>query len=385
MKELYQQVYDFLQQGTSVALATIVESKGSTPREVGAKMIIQELGQILGTVGGGCGENQVWQDALRVLQEGHPRFSCIDLTGEINENTATNCGGIMDIFIDSFRPKEPAGGGTVPEEIVRVVLDAYERREFAVLAIVLGSNGTGAIGAGCKVVITESQRVLGWPGDPSITKPLARAALSVLKAGRSRRIKVALADGVTTLDVFFELLIPPAEMVIVGAGHIARPLCQIAKVMGFEVTVIDDRANFANKSRFPEADRIIVGNIEETVGKLPIGPSTHIVLVTRGHQMDQASLLRVIGSRAAYIGMIGSKRRVGAVFIYLKEHGISPELIKKVYAPIGIDIGAETPDEIAVAIMAEVIKLRRQGRAVSLSEGRKRPFQDRLESDSALP
>ena len=110
---------------------------------------------------------------------------------------------------------------------------------------------------------------------------------------------------------------------------------------------------------------------------------TSVALATRGHQMDQASLLRVIGSRSVYIGMIGSKRRVGAVFTYLKEHGIAPELIKKVYAPIGIDIGAETPDEIAVAIMAEIIKLRRQGRAVSLCEGRKRPFQDRLESDSA--
>jgi xanthine dehydrogenase accessory factor len=149
----------------------------------------------------------------------------------------------------------------------------------------------------------------------------------------------------------------------------------MAKMMEFEVTIIDDRSNFANKSRFPEADRIIVGEIDETIVGLPIGPATHIVLVTRGHQMDQAALLKVIDSRAAYIGMIGSKRRVGAVFTYLRENGIAQELIDRVYAPIGIEIGAETPDEIAVSIMAEIIKLRRQGRASSLSESRKRPAQ----------
>ena len=373
MKQLYQQVKDFLQQGTSLALATIVESRGSTPREVGAKMIIEEQGRILGTVGGGCGEAQVWQDALRVLKEGRPRFSCVDLTGEINENTATNCGGIMDVFIDSLRPEDSAGGGLASETIANLVLDVYEKRDRAVLATVMEVEGTESVGPGFKILITENGETPGWTADLPIVKSITQAALSVLEDGRSRRASVRQEGTAAKLDVFFELLTPPAEIVIVGAGHIARPLSQIAKIMGFEVTVIDDRSNFANRVRFSEADRIIVEDIEKAITEIAIGSSTHIVLVTRGHQMDQAALLKVIGSRAAYIGMIGSRRRVGAVFKYIKEQGITSDLIERVHAPIGIDIGAETPEEIAVAIMAEIVKVHRRGRAASLSEGRKRP------------
>ncbi len=370
MKQLYEKVDEFLRQGSALALATIVESRGSTPREVGAKMIIHELGEITGTVGGGCGENQVFQDALRVMREGRPRFSCVDLTGEINENTETNCGGIMDVFIDPLR-----SAGVSAEEIIHRVLDIYNRRDRAVLVTVLESEDDRAA-SGCKFIVQENGEMTGWSEGEAMIASIVRNALSVLQSGRSARMK--LKD--EKLDVFFEVIMPPAEIVIVGAGHIAQPLSRIAKLMEFEVTVIDDRSNFANRSRFAEADRIIVGDIEKAVSEIPIGPTTHIILVTRGHQMDQAALLKVISSRAAYIGMIGSRRRVGAVFDYLRRQGVAEELIEKVYAPIGIDIGAETPDEIAVAIMAEIIKLRRGGGALSLSEGRKRPAQFKRES-----
>jgi xanthine dehydrogenase accessory factor len=237
-------------------------------------------------------------------------------------------------------------------------------------------EGEGRIASGCKFIVKESGEVLGWRGEDEAIRSIAETALAVLESGKNRRMK--LQDG--RLDLFFEVIAPPAEIVIVGAGHIAQPLSRIAKIMDFEVTVIDDRSNFANRSRFSEADRILVDDIEKVVSELPIGTSTHIVLVTRGHQMDQAALLKVISSRAAYIGMIGSRRRVEAVFTYLRKQGVSDELIEKVYAPIGIDIGAETPDEIAVAIIAEIIKLRRGGGAHSLSEGRKRPSRFKHES-----
>lgn len=373
MKQFYEQIQKFLAQGNRIALATIVESRGSTPREVGAKMIIEERGQIMGTVGGGCGEAQVFQDALRVLQQDKPRFSCVDLTGEINENTATNCGGIMDVFIDSLCPKQPTSDTVATEKIVEAVLSIYQKRELAALITVLETGMDAPLKAGCKFLVKENGEVTGWSGDQNKIEPIIQTALSIIETNKSKRLDVTVAD--SKLDVFFEVITPPVEIVIVGAGHIAQPLSQLAKMMEFEVTIIDDRWNFANKSRFPEADRVIVGEIDEVIAGLPIGPATHIVLVTRGHQMDQAALLKVIGSRAAYIGMIGSKRRVGAVFTYLRENGITQELIDRVYAPIGIEIGAETPDEIAVSIMAEIIKLRRQGRASSISESRKRPAQ----------
>jgi xanthine dehydrogenase accessory factor len=304
------------------------------------------------------------------MKEGRPRFSLIDLTGEINENTETNCGGIMDVFIDPLRAANVSA-----EEVIRSVLDIYNLRDRAALVTVLQSE-EGLLASGSKFIVKENGEVTGWPEDQAVIASIVERALSVIQSGRSARMK--LKD--EKLDVFFEVIAPPADIVIVGAGHIAQPLSRIAKIMEFEVTVIDDRSNFANRSRFPEADRIIVDDIEKAVSEITIGPATHIVLVTRGHQMDQAALLKVISSRAAYIGMIGSRRRVGAVFDYLRRQGVAQELIEKVYAPIGIDIGAETPDEIAVAIMAEIIKLRRRGSASSLSEGRKRPAQSRQET-----
>jgi len=151
--------------------------------------------------------------------------------------------------------------------------------------------------------------------------------------------------------------------VIVGAGHIAVPLARMAKVLDFQVTIIDDRSAFANRGRFPEADRVIAADIEKTVADLPIGPQTYLVLVTRGHTLDQAALMRVIHKPAAYIGMIGSQRRVRAVLDQLRRMGVAEEHIRRVYAPIGLRIGAETPAEIATSILAELVAVRRQARS----------------------
>jgi xanthine dehydrogenase accessory factor len=370
MKGFYSRLGEFLRSGGPIALATVVESRGSTPREVGAKMIVRQMGPSLGTVGGGCGEAQVWQDALRVLAERKPRFSIVDLTGEIGQDTPTNCGGLMDVFIDFW--EAGCGPGAAPEQIVESALEALNKGEKIALATVMA----GPLAPGLKIIFSADGSALGWDGDQNQIALLREAALSVLRGNQSRRLKLKAADA--ELDVFFELIIPPPELVIVGAGHIAVPLCHIAKTLNFEVTIIDDRASFANQARFPEADRIIVGPIEESLERLQFGPSTHIVLVTRGHQMDQAALMRVAGRPAQYIGMIGSKRRVEAVFDYLLENGIAADLLQKVYAPIGLDIGAETPEEIALAIMAEIVKVNRGGRAASLSEGRKRPRQYRV-------
>jgi len=160
---------------------------------------------------------------------------------------------------------------------------------------------------------------------------------------------------------------PPPQLVVVGAGHIAVPLAKIGKLLEFEVTVLDDRSAFANVQRFPEADHVIAADIEKTLQDFPVTPQSHFVLVTRGHQLDEEALRCVLGRGAGYIGMIGSRRRVREVIRHLHELGFSQELTNEVYAPIGVDIGAETPAEIAVAIAAEIVNLRRGGRVVPLS------------------
>jgi xanthine dehydrogenase accessory factor len=156
---------------------------------------------------------------------------------------------------------------------------------------------------------------------------------------------------------------------VVGAGHIAETLVQIAKVLDFYVTVIDDRLLYANRERFPAADEVLVGDMAQLLKEMTLTPSCYIVLITRGHAYDEPCLREIIHSQAKYIGMIGSKRRIKACFQRFRdEEKIAEEVIERVYAPIGLDIATETPAEIALSIMAEVIKVRRGGKAASLSD-----------------
>jgi xanthine dehydrogenase accessory factor len=173
----------------------------------------------------------------------------------------------------------------------------------------------------------------------------------------------------SSLDVFVEVQRRPPTLVIVGAGHVALPLARLGQIIEFEVVVIDDRPTFANTKRFPMANRVLAQPIRDTLSRWPVDQDTYIVLVTRGHSHDVEALLEVIDSPARYIGMIGSKRRIKAVFDLLEqEQGLDPAKFDRVYAPIGLDIGAENPAEIAVSIIAEIINIYRGGRAVSLSD-----------------
>ena len=364
MTDLYKDLAELLEAGTPDALATVIESRGSTPREVGAKMLVRDQGRILGSVGGGCGEAQVLWDALRALTEGRPRLSRVDLTGEINDESPTNCGGIMDIFVDPLRREVSVGLGSA--EAVGLVREVLEQRRAGVLVTVIGPPGSHGLAPGTKFFVDAEGTIqgAGLP-DPLRAEVLAQAR-EALRAGRSRR--AMLADPV---EAFYETVLPPPELIVVGAGHIAVPLAQMGKLCDFAVTVLDDRASFANRERFPTADRVLVGRVEEVLDGYPIGVGTYLVLVTRGHQLDQEGLKRVLGRGASYIGMIGSRRRVHQVLRHLARSGFDPALLDAVHAPIGLQIAAETPAEIATAIMAEIIAVRRRGTVPSLREKRR--------------
>jgi xanthine dehydrogenase accessory factor len=161
--------------------------------------------------------------------------------------------------------------------------------------------------------------------------------------------------------IYIEAVEHKPVFLVVGAGPIGRRLAQLADMLDFHVAVLDDREEFANAERIPEADEILCEDFEEALGRYPIGPNTSVVMVTRGHKQDELSLRKVLGRGAGYVGMIGSKRRTGAVLRHLREEGFAMEDLAAVRTPIGLDIGAETPEEIAVSIMAEVILLRRGG------------------------
>ena len=237
----------------------------------------------------------------------------------------------------------------------------------AVLATVVETTGNVRVAPGAKCLVRDGKVLDNTIGDDRVVEAILRESAERLRVEKSRLVTLD-RGGDGKLEVFFEVMPAPPKLIVVGAGHIAVPLVKIAKVLDFHVTVIDDRLLYANRERFPDADEVLVGDMAAMLKEMTITPSFYIVLITRGHAYDEPCLRVVLPSQAKYIGMIGSRRRIKACFQRFRDQDkISEELIQRVRAPIGLDIATETPAEIALSILAEVIKVRRGGGAASLS------------------
>jgi len=238
----------------------------------------------------------------------------------------------------------------------------------AVLATVVETQGNISVAPGAKCLVRDGAVQGQTIGDERVVEAIVRESAERLRLEKSQLVTLDLGAADGKLEVFFEVMPAPPKLIVVGAGHIAVPLVKIAKVLDFYVTVIDDRLLYANRERFPDADEVLVGDMAATLKKMTITPSFYIVLITRGHAYDEPCLRVVLPSQAKYIGMIGSRRRIKACFQRFRDQDkISEELIQRVYASFGLEITTETPAEIALSILAEVIKVRRGGGADSLS------------------
>lgn len=263
-----------------------------------------------------------------------------------------------------------------------IALDLLERRIPFCLATVVEAGAASGVAVGAKLVVRHDGEAVGQIGSAALTDAIQRLAAEQLGMGeirlarircdgtalperRSRRGAEAEPDEV---EVALEPMVPPDRLVIFGAGHIGMPLARLGAILGHEVTVVDDRERFANRERFPEAAQVIVQPFDQAVRRIEITPWTYLVLVTRGHEHDESTLRHLVGSPAPYIGMIGSRRRVLVVFERLRAMGVPEDFIRRIYAPIGIDIGGRTPEEIALAIIAEIVNVKRGGRAPSLRD-----------------
>jgi len=253
---------------------------------------------------------------------------------------------------------------SLSEELVRL----SEQGEAAVLATVVETDGITGVEPGAKCLVRDGMIVGETIGDAAVVQAIVQESSARLRTEKSQLIALEVPQSGAKLEVFFEVMPAPPKLIVVGAGHIAVPLVKLAKVLDFHVIVIDDRLLYANRERFPDADEVLVGDMAQMLKEMTITPSCYIVLITRGHAYDEPCLRVVLPSQAKYIGMIGSRRRIKACFQRFRdEDKISEELIERVYAPIGLDIATETPAEIALSILAEVIKVRRGGEAASLS------------------
>jgi xanthine dehydrogenase accessory factor len=350
-----------LERGQKFALATVINVRGSTPREVGAKMIVRDDGQF-GTIGGGCGEAEVFRKARLLLEEGRgARLTEIDLTGDFDQQQIGTCGGIMDVFVDIWMPAADL-------ETARQLADAAERNRPAALLTLVHSVDLGSVGAKSIVdTATEEGRLIS-------ALEIPRRAMGQLVA-RTRDGMPALieisdnggANPVTRVDgerprLFLDPISGAQRLVIAGAGHIAQPLAALGSTLGFHVTVIDDRASFANRERFPSADQIVVRTFAAAIEALTLDRHCYLVSVTRGHSFDEEVIRTGLQhSQGGFIGMIGSRRRVKATLDRIAESGVAQDLLDQVHAPLGMDIAAETPEEIAVFIIAEIVRERRSG------------------------
>ena len=249
------------------------------------------------------------------------------------------------------------------QEIARINADGEE----AALATVIAASGSTPREIGAKMLVRGDGSIVGSIGGGSLEAKVIKQALSVIKRGQPQRFQYNLTAEEGELgmicggdtEVFIEPVLSSSTLLIFGAGHISLALAKIGKLIGFKVAVIDDRSEFANQARFPEADLILTEDFNAAFSKLTINKSSYIVIVTRGHQHDEQVLELALGTEPNYIGMIGSHTKNKAVFSHLLARGIPQERLDQVHAPVGLEIQARTPEEIAVSIMAEVIKVRR--------------------------
>lgn len=342
---LAEQLIDILGKDEVVALSTVFRTKGSTPRSTGARMAITRDGRVIGTVGGGCGEAEVIRASRDVLDDGRPRLVRVELTEDVTEEAEAACGGTMEVAVARW------GRELVP--ILEVLLRAgRERKPVRLLTCTEPKTDMGAMAA---------QADFG-----SAFAGLGETETAALLAAVPPNEAVTPQFATQTVDKEkFTALIedyPPAPLLLVcGGGHIAMPLCRMARELDYEVTVIDDRPSFANQARFPEGVKAICTPFDQALADFRLDTRTYAVVVTRGHRHDLECIRQLLGRGAGYVGMIGSRRRVAGFFDILRASGFTEDALAELHAPIGLDIGAETPAEIALAIMAEVTLVRGGG------------------------
>jgi xanthine dehydrogenase accessory factor len=250
------------------------------------------------------------------------------------------------------------------QEIVRI----KEKGEEAALVTIVSATGSTPREEGAKMLVKPDGTIIGTIGGGNLEAQVINEAVGVIKQGKPKRLHMSLTAKEAEeagmicggdLEVFIEPILTAPTMYIFGGGHISLPLAQMGKLLGFKIAIIDDRAEFASTKRFPEAEMVLAGDFSKAFSKLKIDKTSYIVIVTRGHQNDELVLEWAVGTPAQYIGMIGSQTKVKTVFSHLLAKGVSKGRLDSVYSPIGLEIGAQTPEEIAVSILAEIIKVRR--------------------------
>ncbi len=357
MQNIYGEIVKSLDKGEKVALATLISRVGSAPRGAGAKYLVKGAGKALGSIGGGCVEAEVWQEAQQVIQKGRGKVLHFRLTSEQLAEGGLICGGDIDILLEPVREEY----SKIYQEISRI----RQKGGSGVLATLISLDNDAPNGQGSKALFKLSgEKVGSLVHGEDLERRVLEESESVL-AGKIPKV-IALKNENGSLpwreaEILLEPIVCEPTVYIFGGGHISQEVAPLAKRVGFKVVVIDDREIFSNRERFPEADEVVVSDFEKCFDLLTIDDSSYIVIVTRGHLYDGVVLERAVKSNAFYIGMIGSKKKIWTLYQNLMNKGVPKEAFDRVNAPIGLDINSETPEEIGVSIVAQLIKIRGGG------------------------
>jgi xanthine dehydrogenase accessory factor len=316
MREVLEELNEWTNAGEEIAVATVVETWGSSPRPLGSKMLVTRSGKMAGSVSNGCIEGAVFEEAQKVLKSGEPKLAAFGVADEVAFEVGLACGGHIEVYVQPL------------QRVHQRLIDMLNRDEPATLRTNLASGETE------------------------------------LLEGAASSTELARRDG----DLFVEPFRRPAHLVIIGAIHIAIPLHRLAKLMGYRVTVIDARKKFATKERFPEADELIVGWPDEAMKKVRIDNSTFVVVLTHDPKFDLPALRSVLKEDAGYIGAIGSRKTNQNRFDALRAEGFTEEQMARVHGPIGLDLGGRGAEETALGILAEITAVRFGGSGSSMRE-----------------
>ena len=363
MSELFEHLDRLRNAEGKVALATLVNTRGTTPRKEGAKMLVGEGGRVLGSVTiGGCVDAQVIEESASVLADQTPRLLELDLGDEEAWEIGLTCGGTIEVFVEPVDLEKPADVTLAVYERLRAHAEAGGRG--AVLTRLQAPDAGSHSGA--KMLLLDSGAREGSLGDAALDAAAVSQGAAAIKAGKSGTLTV---EGTR---VFAEVFVPASILLVVGAGHVAMPLVTLARVLGFKTVVIDGRPRFATRERFPDVDDLKIGIPSELVKGVPLLPSTALVLVAHDYKYDLPVLLHALGTPVGYVGLLGSSRRGKAILDLLREDGVSEDALARVHVPIGLDLGAQSAPEIALAVLAEVLAVQRGGTGLPISEKVKR-------------
>lgn len=349
LADLYVKMAELLVAGENACLGTILQAKGSTPQVPGASAIFTSEGLWAGTLGGGILEKDAEERAMRSLKSRESQLYTFELEADINSPEGAICGGEVFVLLDAV----PGGNQEAFEEL----LQSLTKRKAGLFTTRIRQK-TDQIG------IARHWTEGGLDPLEEVRKPGVsdqRYAREIM--GRNPQL-IASRQGERSSDderewLFLEPVFPLPQLVIAGAGHIGQALAHLGFRLDFEVTVIDDRPDFANRESLPDAKNIVVKDIGEAIREFPLSPDTYVVIVTRGHRQDGNALRSCIKSDAAYIGMIGSRTKIALMREqFLKNEWATLEEWNRVHTPIGIDINSKTVEEIAVSIAAQLVQVR---------------------------